>query len=263
LIVGLSWIGHPVRSPHIQIQGCQADRLKLVGELDLPWYKEGIDLEFPVVGLVVQKRSATICHSALSALIGLLFCNMPSNTAIAADTLVLQAEVNKAAPNFTLTDVDGKSVSLTDFRNKFVVLEWFDDKCPFVKKHYNSGNMQSLQKEFGEKGVVWLVINSTAPGKPGFHTDAEYKQTMKDWKFASPYFLEDPDGTVGHLYGAKTTPDMYIIGKNGTLLYSGAIDDQPDTDIESIKIAKNYVREALVQAMAGKPITNSATKPYG
>jgi len=211
----------------------------------------------------MQVRFCSLPHFALSALLSLSFGNMPSNTASAADNIMSQAEVNKAAPNFTLKDVDGKSVSLTDFRNKFVVLEWFDDKCPFDKKHYNSGNMQSLQKEFGKKGVVWLVINSAAPGKPGFHTDIEYKQIMESWQFATPYYLQDPDGTVGHLFGAKTTPDMYIIGKNGTLLYSGAIDDQPDADIESIKIAKNYVREALVQALAGKPITNSFTKPYG
>jgi peroxiredoxin len=211
----------------------------------------------------MQIRSSALRQFALSSLISLSFGNMLFYTATAADSTVAPAEVSKVAPNFTLRDADGKSVSLNDFRNKLVVLEWFDDKCPFDKKHYKSGNMQSLQSEFGKKGVVWLVINSARQGKPGYHTDVEYKQIMRSWNFASPYLLLDPDGKVGHLYEAKTTPHMYIIGKNGVLLYRGAIDDQPDTDIESIKIAKNYVREALDQAMAGKPITNSSTKPYG
>jgi hypothetical protein len=211
----------------------------------------------------MQIRSSALRQFVLSSLICLSFGNMLFYTATATDSAVAPAEVGKAAPNFTLKDADGKSVSLSDFRKKFVVLEWFDDKCPFDKKHYKSGNMQSLQSEFGKKGVVWLVINSAGPGRPGYHTDDEYKQIVKSWKFESPYFLLDPSGTVGHLYEAKTTPDMYIIGKNGILLYSGAIDDQPDTDIESIKGAKNYVREALDQAMAGKSITNSVTKPYG
>jgi peroxiredoxin len=227
-------------------------------------YKDAIDVQILAAGVVMPVRYFAMRCLALSSLvISLQIGTVPSNSASAEDSLVAQAEVSKPAPDFSLKDVNGKSVSLSDFRHKFVVLEWFDDKCPFVKKHYNSGNMQSLQKEFGDKGVVWLVINSTAPGKPGYHTDDEYKQVMKSWNFATPYFLEDPDGTVGHLYGAKTTPDMYLIGKKGMLLYSGAIDDQPDTDVESVKIAKNYVREALIQAMAGKPVTNNVTKPYG
>jgi glutathione peroxidase-family protein len=226
-------------------------------------YKDEIVPRFQLQVQLMQASFSVLRHFALSSLISFLFGNIPFNSAAAAENSVSAAEVSKAAPSFTLKNVDGKSVSLNDFRNQFVVLEWFDDKCPFDKKHYNSGNMQSLQKEFGKKGVVWLVINSAGPGKPGYHADDEYKQIMKSWKFETPYFLLDPDGTVGHLYEAKTTPDMYIVGKNGILLYSGAIDDQPDTDIESIKFAKNYVREALLQAMAGKPITNRSTKPYG
>jgi len=202
-------------------------------------------------------------YCALAALITFSSGFAFSNTVAAAEPAMSQAEVGKPAPGFSLRNVDGKAVSLSDFRNKFVVLEWFDDKCPFDKKHYSSGNMQSLQKEFGKKGVSWLIINSAGPGKPGYHTDAEYQQIMKSWSFESPYFLQDPDGKVGHIYGAKTTPDMYIIGKNGNLLYSGAIDDHPDPDVESIKISKNYVREALLQAMEGKVITTSSTKPYG
>jgi peroxiredoxin len=211
----------------------------------------------------MSAKSYSLRFFALSSMIAFLFGGASINNVSAANDASSHAEINKTAPDFTLKNVDGKSVSLKDFRNKFVVLEWFDDKCPFDVKHYDTGNMQALQKECQQKGVVWLLINSAGPGKPGYHTDAEYKQIMQSWKFASPYYLQDPDGAVGHLYGAKTTPDMYIIGKNGTLLYSGAIDDQPTADKDSVKNAKNYVREALAEAMAGKTITTSSTKPYG
>ncbi len=183
--------------------------------------------------------------------------------ASAAETTMSKVEIGKAAPNFSLRNVEGKDVSLSDFANRFVVLEWFDDSCPFDKKHYTSGNMQGLQKEFRKEGVVWLVINSSGPGRPGNHTGAEYKKIMKRWKFETPDFLMDPDGKVGHLYGARTTPDIYIISTTGKLLYSGAIDDQPDTEIESLKIARNYVRAALQQALSGKPVTPSSTQAYG
>jgi glutathione peroxidase-family protein len=211
----------------------------------------------------MQTNFSKLQHLAVSALIALSAGCFFSNSSTAAETLVAQAEVGKPAPNFTLKNVDGKAVSLSDFKGKVVVLEWFDDKCPFDKKHYSGGNMQSLQKEYAKKGVEWLVICSAGQGKPGYHTVPEYKDMMKAWKFESPNFLPDNDGTVGHLYGAKTTPDMFVIGKNGTLLYSGAIDDHPDTDVESIKVSKNYVREALDQVLAGKPVTTSITKSYG
>lgn len=198
-----------------------------------------------------------------TALISCSLVRMPSIPVYAADKPLVPAEVGKAAPDFSLKDAYGKSVSLKDFQNKIVVLEWFDDLCPFVKKHYKSGNMQSLQTEFGKKGIVWLVINSSGPGMPGFHNEVESQLVMKGWKFASPYFLLDPDGKVGHRYGAKTTPDMYVIGKDGTLLYSGAIDDQPDTDVASIKSSRNYVREALALVIDGKAVKTSTTKPYG
>lgn len=207
----------------------------------------------------MQRRSSKVFGILFTAALTLTSVAVPAR----GENVFARADVGKTAPMFSLKDPDGKTVSLSSFANKVVVLEWFDDKCPFDKKHYNSGNMQSIQKDYAKKGVVWLIINSAGPGKPGFHTGAEYKDIMKSWKFESPYFLQDPDGAVGHLYGAKTTPDMYIIGKNGKVLYSGAIDDQPDADIESIKIAKNYVRMALDEVLAGKPVTTSTTKSYG
>jgi len=200
---------------------------------------------------------------AVSALIACSAAGAPFYASVGAPETTSQVQVGKEAPDFTLTDIDGKKVKLSDFRKKFVVLEWFNDGCPFVKKHYNSDNMQSLQKEFTKKGVVWLSICSSGAGQQGNHTDAEFKQILKKWNTAPTHFLVDADGKVGHLYGAKTTPDMFVIGKDGQLLYAGAIDDHPDTDADSIKISKNFVREALDQSMAGKSIATSTTKSYG
>jgi peroxiredoxin len=174
-----------------------------------------------------------------------------------------QAEVGKKAPDFTLSDIDGKSATLSKFHGKFVVLEWFNDGCPFVKKHYNSNNMQALQKDYAKKGVVWLSICSSAPGKQGNHTNAEFKKILKDWKAEPAHLLIDTEGTVGHLYGARTTPDMFVISKDGTVIYAGAIDDQPVPDADSVKNARNYVREALDQTLAGKEISTKSTKSYG
>ena len=173
------------------------------------------------------------------------------------------AEVGKKAPSFSLTDTNGKTHKLADYKGKFVVLEWFNEGCPFVKKHYNSKNMQNLQKEYVGKGVVWLTINSSAPGKQGNHTPEEYNKVEKDWGAEPTAFLIDTDGKVGHLYGAKTTPDMYVIDKKGMLVYSGAIDDTPGTDASEIPQAKNYVKTALDEAMAGKEVKLASTRSYG
>jgi peroxiredoxin len=200
----------------------------------------------------------------LSALLACSSAAMPLYPGITADQeLVGQAEIGKNAPDFTLTDINGKSVTLSKLHGKFVVLEWFNDGCPFVKKHYNSGNMQALQKEFEKKGVVWLTICSSAEGKQGNHTPDDFKTILKDWKADPSHFLVDAGGKVGRLYGAKTTPDMFVIAKDGTLKYSGAIDDQPVPDLDSVKIAKNYVRQALDELMAGKNVATTSTKSYG
>jgi hypothetical protein len=166
------------------------------------------------------------------------------------------------APNFTLTDVGGQSHSLADYKGKYVVLEWNNPGCPFVHKHYDSGNMQGLQKTAEAKGVIWLTINSGAEGRQGAAT-SEIKDFLASEHANPTAYLMDPDGKVGHLYGAKTTPDMYIIGPDGKLIYDGAIDNKPTPDPEDIPGATNYVKVALDESMSGKPVAVTTSRPYG
>lgn len=173
------------------------------------------------------------------------------------------AVVGSPAPDFSLTDSNGKTQSLSQYKGKYVVLEWFNEGCPYVKKHYESGNMQKLQKEYGGKGVVWLTIISSAPGKQGAGTAVEVNAKRGEWKIASAATVLDPQGQAGQLYGAKTTPHMYVIDPKGTLIYMGAIDDKATSDPADIPASKNYVQAALDQSMAGKPVAESATVPYG
>ncbi len=176
---------------------------------------------------------------------------------------VAQPEIGKPAPDFTLKDSDGKEHKLSDFKGKTVVLEWVNVGCPFVKKHYDSGNMQNLQKSAKELGVVWLSVCSSAPGKQGNETPGAGAAKVKEQGGAATAYLLDEDGTVGKLYEAKTTPQMFIVDKEGTLVYEGAIDDKPTADAASIDGAVNYVKNALVEVMDGKPVTTPSTKPYG
>jgi peroxiredoxin len=173
------------------------------------------------------------------------------------------AVVGKAAPAFSLTDMDGKTVKLSDFKGKFVVLEWVNFDCPFVRKHYGSENMQKLQKTYTGKDVVWITICSSAPGKQGHLTAAEAKEATAERGASPTEFLLDPKGVTGKAYGAKTTPHMYVIDPKGKLLYNGAIDDTPSTKVADVPTSKNYVVAALDAAMAGKPVENATTKPYG
>lgn len=173
------------------------------------------------------------------------------------------ARVDQSAPDFTLTDVNGKQVSLSDFRGKYVVLEWVNYDCPFVRKHYGSGNMQKLQKEYTAKGVVWLSICSSAPGKQGFFETGELKTRMEKVDASPTDYLVDASGEVGRTYDAKTTPHMFIINPEGTLIYAGGIDDIASTDQDDIAKATNYVRTTLDAAMAGKPVTTKGSHPYG
>jgi peroxiredoxin len=177
--------------------------------------------------------------------------------AIAAPT------VGAPAPAFTATDTHGKKISLADQKGKFVVLEWHNQGCPYVVKHYQSGNMQRLQKELTDKGVVWLTVISSAPGKQGHVSPAEADAYVKEQGAAPTAVLLDDDGSVGHLYGAKTTPHMFVIDDKGTLVYAGAIDDKPSTDQADVPGAKSYVLAAYQEAKAGKPVTTAATAPYG
>ena len=171
--------------------------------------------------------------------------------------------IGAAAPEFTLTDTKGVSHDLSDFKGKFVVLEWVNHGCPFVVKHYSGGNMQGLQKEFTDKGVVWLSVCSSAEGKQGYMSNDEWNAAIAEKGIASTATLIDEDGTVGKLYNAKVTPHMYIINPEGNLIYQGAIDDKKSTDAEDIATSENYVRSALNAALAGEPVATSVTQPYG
>lgn len=174
-----------------------------------------------------------------------------------------QVAVNQTAPDFTLTDTNGQKHSLSDYKGKFVVLEWFNPDCPFVKKHYNSGNIPGLQKEYTAKGVVWFSIDSSAPGNEGNYPPQQLNQFISSKGGTPTAIFADSDGKVGHLYEAQTTPHMFIIDPTGKLIYQGAIDDTPSADVDDLKTAKNYVRAALDAAMNGKPVAMSTTKSYG
>src|SRR5947209_9313423 len=176
---------------------------------------------------------------------------------------VVAAKVGDTAPGFTGTDSNGKTQKLSDYRGKFVVLEWNNNGCPLVCKHYESGNMQQLQKQWTDKGVVWLSILSSAPGQQGYVTAAEENAYMKKVNALPTAAILDPKGDIGHLYSAKTTPQMVVIDPQGKIVYDGAIDDHPSTEKSDLPISKNYVAAALTSAMAGQPVEPAATRPYG
>jgi peroxiredoxin len=173
------------------------------------------------------------------------------------------ATVDAPAPAFALTDQDGTPRSLSDFRGRVVVLEWVNFGCPFVRKHYDSGNMQKLQKEYTAKGVVWLSVISSAPGKQGYFEADELKQRLATEKAVPTACLIDADGTVGKAYGAKTTPHMFVIDTKGVLAYAGAIDNIASTDVDDVAKAANYVSASLDAVMAGNEVPVKSTKPYG
>jgi len=174
-----------------------------------------------------------------------------------------ETPVGSPAPAFTLTDTKGKQHNLTDYKGKYVVLEWVNFGCPYVKKHYESGNMQATQKKAVDRGVVWLSVNSSAKWKQGNMSPAAWNEEIADRKLASTAVLLDESGAVGRAYGAKTTPHMYIINPDGVLIYKGAIDDKPTSNKDSIPGARNYVLAALDESMAGKPVSTASTTPYG
>lgn len=168
-----------------------------------------------------------------------------------------------AAPDFTLPGHDGKTYKLSQFKNKTVVLEWFNKDCPYVRKFYDSKTMQALQKEQTAKGTVWLAIISSAPGKEGALDAAAASKLMTDWGIAANAILFDNDGQVGKTYGAKTTPHMYVINKKGQLAYMGAIDDRPSASQKTLAGATNYVTAALTAMEKGEKVKNASTTPYG
>jgi peroxiredoxin len=195
-------------------------------------------------------------HILFSALVALSF--VTSSWAHAAN-----ATLGQPTPNFTLKGADDKSHSLADYKGKFIVLEWTNPSCPFVHKFYDSGTMQNLQKEETAKGVVWLRVNSGAPGHEGSQTPAEAASYETSEHTASTQTLLDPTGKVGHMFGATNTPQMFVINKKGVLVYAGGIDNKPSADAADIATAKNYVTAALNEAMAGKPVETASARPYG
>jgi peroxiredoxin len=180
--------------------------------------------------------------------------------ALAASAAV---QVGQAAPDFTVAGSDGKTYTLSQLRGQRVILEWTNHDCPYVRKHYGSGNMQALQKEAAELGYVWLTVISSAPGKQG-HVSAEKANKLTAKRDASPAaVLLDESGDVGRLYGARTTPHMYVVDEDGTLLYAGGIDDKPTANPADIDGATNYVRQAMAELAAGESVSVSVSRPYG
>jgi len=185
---------------------------------------------------------------------------------LAASTALFAADspaVGTAAPDFSLTDSKGKTQTVSQYKGKYVVLEWFNPECPFVKKHYGSGNMQKLQEEFTGKGVVWLSIDSSAAGKEGYLTADQANAKITEWKTKQTALVLDPDGKAGQTYGAKNTPHMFVINPEGKIIYEGAIDSKATPNPSDIAGSTNYVKVALEESMGGKPVSNANTKPYG
>src|ERR1700731_5164033 len=186
-------------------------------------------------------------------------------TALAASVLYAAdvPPVGTAAPDFSSPDANGKTHSLSEYKGKYIVLEWFNPECPFVKKHYGSDNMQKLQAEYTGKGVVWLTIDSNAPGTEGNITADQAKKIMDSWKTKQTALLLDPESKGAKLYGAKNTPNMVIVGPDGKIVYEGAIDSKATPNPADIPSSTNYVKNALDESLAGKPVSNAQTKPYG
>lgn len=178
-------------------------------------------------------------------------------------TATAAVDTGAAAPDFTLTDTTGAKHSLSDFKGKYVVLEWTNHQCPFVKKHYKNGDMQATQKALTADGVVWLQIVSSAEGKQGYVTAEQGEAVRKKNGHHSTAMLLDPTGKVGHQYSAKTSPHMFIINPEGAVIYQGAIDSKASTKSEHIAESTNYVKVAYASAKAGEPVANATTSPYG
>jgi alkyl hydroperoxide reductase subunit AhpC len=182
---------------------------------------------------------------------------------LASALAMFAVRVGETAPDFTATDSNGKIHHLADYRGKYVVLEWHNNGCPYTRKHYDSGNMENLQREWTARGVIWFTVISSAPGKQGYVTAEQENQYLQQMHAVPTAALLDPSGDLGHLYGARTTPDMFIINPEGVLIYEGAIDNRPTPDASDIPGAVNYVSQALTEAMAGRPVSVPVSQPYG
>ena len=197
-----------------------------------------------------------LAGGVLAAVVGLAAALAPCRAAA-------QVAVGSQAPEFTATDSHGQTHNLSQYHGKYVVVEWHNRDCPYTRKHYVSGNMEELQKQWTAKGVVWFTVISSAPGQQGYVTDADENAYLEKMHAVPTAVLMDPEGKLGHLFDAKTTPEMYVIDPQGKLIYEGAIDDRPTPDVSDIKSADNFLNDALNSAMAGKQLANPATRPYG
>jgi peroxiredoxin len=184
-------------------------------------------------------------------------------TALGINLVAFETAVDKPAPDFSCNDSNGNEHSLSSYKGKIVVLEWLNHECPFVKKHYGSGNMQRMQRIYTEKGVIWHSVISSAPGKQGFCTPDKANDLTRSKNAHPTAVLLDPLGTVGKKYGAKTTPHMFIINKEGILVYNGGIDNKRSTDPKDVDRATNYVAKALNELLAGKAVSTKTSVPYG
>jgi len=183
-------------------------------------------------------------------------------TALTLATAAFAVETGKPAPDFTGTDINGKTVKLSDYKGKIVVIESYNSDCPYCENQYKTGAMQVLQKDMAAKGVVWLIVDSVNKKNFSYRTPEQALKEMADRKITATAWIDDNSGDIGHLYGMEATPQMFVIAKDGTLVYDGAIDNQPDPFHDPFK-AKNYVRDAVDELIAGKPVEVSQTKPYG
>ncbi len=210
-------------------------------------------------------RTAPSLHGLVVRVIGAVLVMGPVAGAAGTDagTAGGMVAIGKPAPDFALAGIDGNTHSLSAHKGKFIVLEWNNWDCPFVKKHYASGNMQGLQKSYRDKGVVWITICSSAPGKQGHYEAGEQRKRFEQNRSAATAYVLDPDGKVGRAYAAKTTPHMFVIDPEGILIYGGAIDDKPSTKTADVEGAKNFVRACLDAALAGKPVESKTSAPYG
>jgi peroxiredoxin len=182
--------------------------------------------------------------------------------AMAFTAATFAVEVGKPAPDFTGTDINGKTIKLSDYKGKIVVIESYNSDCPFCGNQYKSGAMQELQKNLAAKGVVWLMVDSVNTKNFSYRTPEQARKESADLKIAATAWIDDSSGTIGHLYDMKTTPHMFVIAADGTLVYDGAIDNRPSPSGDP-RTAKNYVRAAVDELLAGRPISISQTRPYG
>jgi len=204
-------------------------------------------------------RRRFLTHTGVAILVGGVATTLGPRAASAA----VQAKVGEPAPTFTATATSGSPVSLASYKGKIVVLEWTNHECPYVQKHYETGNMQALQREATAQGVVWLTLISSAKGEQGYVTAAQADELTTSRKAAPTAVLLDEPGVVGRMYGATNTPHMYVVDKTGTLIYAGAIDDRPTTRRADVPGASNYVRAALDSVSAGQPVKTPITRAYG